>query len=329
MIADHAYQLGDSRAFLRLPGFQERFDTILKVEGLNTAGSVKIKTAREMVLSALARGELRAGMHLIESTSGNLGVALASICAAEHIRLTIVTDPNVNAASARCIEALGAEVVTVTERDRNGGFLQTRIDYITGRLADDSRMVWLNQYVNPANPRAHQSTTAREIESEFGAPDWVFVGVGSTGTLMGCLAHFRAIEAPTRMVGVDTVGSVTFGGLPGPRWIPGLGSSRRPEIFSDDGDFAKCTVPEADTVRICRRIAREHGLLIGGSTGTVLAAVAAMQDRIMTGSQVVVISPDLGERYLDTIYNDRWVIDRYGPDLMHAIEDDVRVSVDR
>lgn len=329
MIVDRAYDSGDRRAFLRLPGYQQHGEVLLKLEGLNPTGSIKVKTAREMVLSALVDGTLRAGMHLIESTSGNLGVALASICAAENLRLTVVTDPNANAQSVRHIEALGAEVVTVTRHDRNGGYLQTRIDCIAARLAADPELVWLNQYGNPANPRAHRTTTAREIEAELGAPDWIFVGVGSAGTLMGCLSHFRAVHAPTRVVAVDAAGSVTFGGAPGTRRIPGLGASRRPELFRDGPDFDKCVVAEADTILVCRRVARRYGLLVGGSTGTALAAVSAMGESILPGSRVVVISPDLGERYLDTIYNDGWVLDHYGPELARTIARDAARVTDR
>jgi cysteine synthase A len=319
VLFEHAHDTGFGQAFLRLPGFQEGIETVLKLEGLNPAGSIKIKTAREMLSTALADGTLREGGRLIESSSGNLGVALATICAAEGIRLTVVTDPNANARSVRTIRALGAEIVTVTERDLNGGFLQTRIDYIRSRLATDPGLVWLNQYASTANARAHQETTAREILAEFEAPDAVFVGVGSSGTLMGCLAHFRAVRAPTRVVAVDSAGSVTFGGAPGPRWIPGLGASRRPEIFRDGDDFEKCVVPEAETIRVCRRIARRYGLLVGGSTGTALAAVEAARGRLARFSRVVVVSPDLGERYLDTIYDDDWVRGRFGPDLLGAV----------
>ncbi|MFH9354575.1 2,3-diaminopropionate biosynthesis protein SbnA [Kitasatospora sp. NPDC017646] len=318
MILDQVHDVGSGQVFLRLPGYLEHADTVLKLEGLNPAGSIKLKTAREMVSTALAAGELRSGGHLIESTSGNLGVALATICAAEGIRLTVVTDPNANSRSVQCIRALGADVVIVTERDANGGFLQTRIDDIKRRLLADPELVWLNQYSNAANAQAHRRTTAREITDEFGAPDWLFVGVGSSGTLMGCLDHFRTIGAATRIVAVDAAGSVTFGGPAGPRTIPGLGASRRPEIFRDAGDFEKCVVAEADTVRVCREVARRYGLLLGGSTGTALAALTAMRHRIAPRSRVVVVSPDLGERYLDTIYDDDWVALHFGPELLRA-----------
>jgi N-(2-amino-2-carboxyethyl)-L-glutamate synthase len=271
-----------------------------------------------MVESAERSGVLRPGVELIESTSGNLGVALAALCAGRGVPVTLVTDPNTNARSVRHMEALGARIVTVTERDRNGGFLETRINYIRWRLTEQPNLVWLNQYASPANSRAHRDGTAAQIVAEFGLPDWLFVGVGSSGTLMGCVERFRRIGAPTRIVGVDVDGSVTFGRPPGPRWIPGLGTSRRPEIFVDEG-FEKCVVQEADTIRLCRWVARRYGLLLGGSTGSALAAVESLAREIPDGSRVLVISPDLGDRYLDTVYDDDWVLARFGPTVLEHV----------
>lgn len=237
-----------------------------------------------MILDAEARGRITPGCELIESTSGNLGVALASICAARGYRITLVTDPNVNVRTLRFIKALGAEVVMVDQRDRAGGYLATRIEYIRRRTAADSRLIWLNQYANPVNATAHSIHTVGEILEGFGAPNWLFVGTGTSGTLMGCVRGLREAGASTNIVAVDAVGSVTFGGASGRRWIPGIGTSRVPEIFIDDGSFRKVLVDERDAVRTCRRVAREHGLLLGGSSGSTLAAVAALSDRIAPGA---------------------------------------------
>lgn len=316
VIADHAFEVFSEHAFLALPGFAGRFSTTLKIEGLNPAGSIKLKTARSLVEDLERSGRLKPGNALIESTSGNLGTALASVCAAKGYPVTLVTDPNANGASVRAMRALGAQVVVVTERDANGGFLETRIDCVRRRLAADPALIWANQYANPANPGAHQRHTAQEIISGFGFPDWLFIGAGTSGTLMGCVRAFRALDAPTRIVAVDSVGSVTFGNPPQPRHIPGLGSSRPSQLLCDDGSFEKVLIPEADTVRTCRRVARRYGLLSGGSTGTVLSAIERLAPVIARGSRVLALSPDLGDRYLDTIYNNDWVVERYGPEVL-------------
>jgi N-(2-amino-2-carboxyethyl)-L-glutamate synthase len=311
-LANRVSDVVTGRVFVQLPGFVPGFDTTVKLEGLNPAGSIKLKTARGMLDAASAEGLIGPGSELVESTSGNLGIALASICAERGYRVTLVTDPNTNAQSVRHMKAFGATVVVVRERDRNGGYLQTRIDYIHSRLAENPKLFWLNQYANPANLAAHYDGTAREIERDFGLPDWLFVGVGSAGTLMGCVDRFRDIGAPTRIVAVDAVGSVTFDGTAaGRRWIPGIGSSRRPELFRHHG-FQQQLVAERDAVGMCRQVALEYGLLLGGSSGAVLAAVRAVRDRIDPGSQVLAVCPDMGDRYLDTVYDDDWVAARFG-----------------
>lgn len=315
-VRERIHDIGAPHAFLTLPGFRPRFQTTLKLEALNAAGSIKLKAAREMLSAAEDEGLVRSGTALIESTSGNLGIALAMVCAAKGHRLTLVTDPNTPVQSIRHMRALGAEVVVVRDRDRNGGYLQTRIDLIEDRLRLTPGLVWLNQYRNPANARAHSRHTMTEILDGFGIPDWLFVGVGSTGTFMGCLRTVREHRLPTRMVAVDAVGSVTFGGATVPRHLPGLGASRRPELFEDDGSFTKASVTERDTVRTCRQVARAYGFLPGASTGTALSAVTALDERIPAGSRVLVIAPDLGERYLGTLYDDDWVGRTLGADTL-------------
>jgi cysteine synthase A len=295
--------------------------TSVKLEGLNPAGSIKAKAAEQMVLEAELEGRLSPGSRLIESSSGNLGVALASLCAARGYHLTIVVDPNTNARTARKAHAFGAEVVMVHERDTAGGFLQSRIDHIRRALRDDPDLVWLNQYVNPANPAAHQHMTMREIVDAFGEPDWLFVGVGTAGTLMGCLAGIRDLGLSTRVVAVEPTGSVIFGGPPGSRHIPGIGASRPSELFRRSAPFLEMTIDEVDAVRTCREVARRHGLLLGGSSGSVLAAVRQMRPRLNPGERVLAISPDMGDAYLETIYDDAWVAARFGDDALRPCAD--------
>jgi cysteine synthase A len=301
----------DDHAFLAVKNLFSGV-TWLKVEGLNPAGSIKLKPAAGMIGDLERKNQLRPGSHLIESSSGNLGVAIAAICAERGYRFTCVVDPNTSHQNCRIIKAFGANVVVVHEKDANGGYLGSRISYIQRTVAVDPSIIWLNQYANPANPAAHFDTTARAISESFERIDYLFVGAGTTGTLMGCRDFFQTNRPDTKIVAVDSVGSVTFGHPPSPRYIPGLGTSRCPEIFNRKGLFALERVKEAEAVRLCRWLARSHGLLAGGSTGTVLAGVLAWCDRIDRDAVVVAISPDCGERYLDTIYSDDWVRARFG-----------------
>jgi cysteine synthase A len=299
--------------FLDLTGFVPGVELALKLEGLNPAGSIKLKTAVGLVEAAENSGALLPGGHVIESSSGNLGIALSSVCASRGYAFTCVVDPNTSRQSKALMRALGAEVVLVDERDACGGYLQSRIDHIAARLREDPSLVWPNQYANQANPGAHHDTTAPSIVKQFPMVDHLFVGAGTTGTLMGVARYFRQYSPHTRIVAVDTEGSITFGFPPGPRRIPGLGTSRRPEIFRPGQVDETVLVPEADAIRMCRRLAAERGLILGGSTGAVLSGVQRLRADIPSGSRVVAISPDNGDRYLQTVYSDEWVLDHYSP----------------
>jgi cysteine synthase A len=213
------------------------------------------------------------------------------------------------------MEALGSRVHVVNEPDPVTGFLGARIDYIRRLRASDDCYVWLNQYANPGNWRAHYRRTAPAIAQQFPDLDVLFVGAGTTGTLMGCARWFREQPRPPRIVAVDSVGSVTFGGPSGRRMIPGLGTSVRPALLDESYVDEVILVEEPETVRFCHRLA-SRGFVFGGSTGTVVSgAVRWLAQHPDSDLTAVAIAPDLGERYLDTVYNVDWLRDAYGDEL--------------
>lgn len=288
----------------------------LKCEGFNFAGSIKIKAAREMVEAAEREGRLRPGSILVESSSGNLGVALSMIAASKGYEFVCVTDSRCNLATRRMMESLGSQVHIIVDPDPESGYLGARINHVRELCAADRRYVWLNQYTNPANWMAHYRTTAPAIAREFPRLDVLFVGAGTTGTLMGCARWFAEWDRPVRVVAVDSVGSVTFGGAPGMRMIPGLGTSVRPPMLDESVIDEVVMVREADTIRACHRLAHS-GFLFGGSTGTVVTGAMDWLTRHGDpGLTAVAIAPDLGERYLDTIYQSNWVHDLYGESVL-------------
>ncbi|MFI9648281.1 2,3-diaminopropionate biosynthesis protein SbnA [Streptomyces sp. NPDC052040] len=288
----------------------------LKCEGFNFAGSIKLKAAIEMVETAEREGVLKPESILVESSSGNLGVALSMIAASKGYRFLCVTDSRCNLSTRLLMEALGSQVHIVADLDANGGFLGARIDYVRELCASDDRYVWLGQYTNPGNWRAHFRTTAPQIAEEFPKLDVLFIGAGTTGTLMGCARYFREWHRPVRIVAVDSVGSVAFGGKPGRRMIPGLGMSMRPPLLDESLVDEVIRVEEADTIRACHRLAR-RGFLFGGSTGTVVSgAMDWLSHHDTRGLTAVGIAPDLGERYLDTIYQSNWLEALYGDRIL-------------
>ncbi|MGW7528469.1 2,3-diaminopropionate biosynthesis protein SbnA [Streptomyces sp. NPDC054783] len=292
----------------------------LKCEAFNFAGSIKLKAAKEMVESAERDGILARDSVLVESSSGNLGVALSVIAASKGYRFLCVTDSRCNLSTRLLMEAVGSEVHIVADQDSNGGFLGTRIEYVRALCASDGRYVWLSQYTNEGNWWAHYRTTGPEIARQFPEVDVLFVGAGTTGTLMGCARYFRQRHRPVRIVAVDSVGSVAFGGEPGRRMIPGLGMSMRPPLLDESYVDEVIQVEEADTIRMCQRMAR-RGFLFGGSTGTVVSAATDWLAR-HDGSAVtaVAIAPDLGERYLDTVYQTNWLQDLYGDQVLDTAD---------
>jgi cysteine synthase A len=289
----------------------------LKCEGFNFAGSIKLKAAIAMIEAAERSGVLNQESVLIESSSGNLGVALAVIAASKGYGFECVTDSRCNLATRQLIEAMGARVHVVTEPDPTGGYLAARINHVRAKAAADPRYVWLNQYTNPSNWRAHYRRTAPAIASRFPDLQVLFVGAGTTGTLMGCARYFARFAPDVAVVAVDTVGSVTFGGPVLPRMIPGLGTGIRPALLDKSYVDHVVHVAERDTVRACHRLA-QHGFLFGGSTGTVVHGAAGWLATHRPDEDVtaVAIAPDLGERYLDTVYQPSWVEEIYGAGVL-------------
>jgi N-(2-amino-2-carboxyethyl)-L-glutamate synthase len=292
----------------------------LKCEGFNFAGSIKLKVAKEMVDAATRDGILTPTSILIESSSGNLGVALSMIATNRGYRFVCVTDSRCNLTTRLLMEALGSQVHVITEPDPVGGLLGARIGYVRALCASDERYVWLNQYINPANWQAHYRTTAPAIAREFPQLDVLFVGVGTSGTLMGCARYFRERDPHVRLIAVDSVGSVAFGGPPGRRLIPGIGTGERPPLLDASYVDDVVHVEEAETIRVCHRLAR-RGFIFGGSTGTVVSgATRWLAEHGASDLTAVAIAADLGERYLDTLYQRRWIEYRYGdvlgPDVL-------------
>lgn len=306
MLANSPAELIHGDCFLALSNFAAHFTLNIKLEGLAATGSIKLKSAAHMVSQMERAGKLTQGSRIIESSSGNLGLALSMICAAKGYQFTCVSDPNLSPQTARMIRAYGADLIIVREKDRNGGYLGARIELIKSMLARDAQLVWINQYENRENVEAHYHSTGPEIFRRFPKLDYLFVGSGTTGTLGGVSRYFADHSPATRILAVDSQGSVTFGGKAGKRHIPGLGTSEPPAIREYSVFSEMLMVPEADAVKMCHRLAKQ-GILLGGSSGTVLCGVASYAHRIEAGASVVAISPDMGDRYIDTIYDPVWV----------------------
>ncbi|MFE7181812.1 2,3-diaminopropionate biosynthesis protein SbnA [Streptomyces erythrochromogenes] len=311
-IISTADELFDSDVYVDL-GRTLRIPLHLKCEGFNFAGSVKLRAATSMVESSIRLGLIDEHSTMVESSSGNLGVALSVVAAARSLRFVCVTDPKCNPATVKLMRALGSEVVVADRPDADGSYLTARKTLVRELCSRNSGYVWLNQYENPANWLAHYENTAPLIGKQFPDLDVLFIGTGTGGTLTGCVRWFRDNRPGVRIVAVDTVGSVNFGMPAGPRYLPGLGASEPMPLVEATPMDEIVRVHERDAVRMCRRLAR-HGFLMGGSTGTVVSGAARWLDRHDPAATLtsVAISADMGDRYIETVYDDAWVRSTYG-----------------
>ena len=283
-------------------------DVIAKLEFLNPGGSVKDRPARFIIEQGLRDGTIRPDTHLIESSSGNLGIALAMIARVYGLTFTCVVDPKIMSTNLQILQHLGARIDMVHEPDDQGGFLKTRIRRVHELLQTIPHSRWINQYANQLNWQAHYYATGSEIVDELDGPiDCLVAAVSTTGTILGMARRLRTAFPHLRVVAVDAEGSIIFGAPPGPRHIPGIGASRVPELLSRDEIDEVVYVDDREAILGCRDLAACEGILAGGSSGSVIAAVSKLLPTFPACYRVLTLFPDRGERYLDTVYDDDWV----------------------
>lgn len=275
----------------------------LKLESYNACGSIKDRTAQSLLHAVEA--DVDPSLGVIESTSGNLGVALAALCSARRLPFTAVVDPRTSELLVMRMRRLGAQVVVVDHPDHEGGYLLSRLKYVERELRRQPGLVWTDQYGNEANPNAHQHGTAAELWAQLSAATTVCIAVSTGGTLAGFQRFVASSGAPWRLRGVDVVGSVALGGTAGPRLLSGIGSSR-PATFVPPGTADPVFVTPHEAVSACLWLLRTTGIDVGGSSGAAIAA-ALQQLRDDAGLlDVTCICPDGGDRYLSTLYCAEW-----------------------
>lgn len=290
------------------------FRLFAKLEGLNPGGSSKDRPAWGIVRQAMEDGEIDSETVIVESSSGNMGIGLAQICAYLGLRLICVVDKRTAPQNLQVLAAYGAEVEVITEPDpETGDLLIARIHRVQALLAEHPKSFWPNQYANLANAASHYRTTIREVVDALdGELDYLFCAVSTCGTIRGCGDYLRRHHADTRLIAVDAEGSVIFGCEPKKRLVPGLGAGRVPELLDRDLVDEVLFIDDRDCVAGCRRLARREGILAGGSSGGVVTAIERFAGHIPDGANCVAILPDRGDRYLDLVYSDDWVRRNFG-----------------
>ncbi len=274
-------------------------DILAKVESFNPLSSIKDRTALSMVTDAENKGLLKEGGTIIESTSGNTGIALAFICASKGYKLILTMPETMSIERRQLLQILGAEVV-----------LTPGTEGMTGAVSKAQQLqkeiqgaIMLQQFDNPANPKVHRETTAKEIwEDSGGKADILVAGVGTGGTITGISETLKKKKKNFKTIAVEPdTSAVLSGGKPGAHKIQGIGAGFVPSVLNKDILDEVIRVKDEDAGIMARRLAKEEGILVGISSGAALwAAVEAAKRPENKGKNIVVILPDSGERYLST-----------------------------
>jgi 2,3-diaminopropionate biosynthesis protein SbnA len=241
-----------------------RLTLFAKLEYHSVVGSLKDRPAYYMLRDAIRRGVVRRTTTVIESSSGNTAAALAVFCRILGLTFIPIVDPNIQNHYRGLLQSAGAQVVGVNQRDETGGYLKTRLAKVQELLETIPDVFWTDQYRNPSAMEAHYEMTAGAIIASFSSLDYVFIGVGTAGTIAGVSQRLKAHFPNVKVVAVDAEGSVIFGQKPRRRYIPGIGSSVVPDLLRYAIIDHTVHVRELDTVDACLELLREHQILAVG-----------------------------------------------------------------
>jgi cysteine synthase A len=273
---------------------------LAKIEGRNPAYSVKCRIGASMIWDGEKRGVLKPGMHVVEPTSGNTGIALAFVCAARGYPLTLTMPETMSIERRQMLKAFGAELVLTPGAEGMRGAIGKAEE-----LAADPRFFMPQQFKNPANPEIHVKTTGPEIWDDTNGKVDIFVsGVGTGGTITGVSRYFEKVKGqPLHSVAVEPAESAVLSGKPpGRHKIQGIGAGFIPEVVDRSLIDEVMTITDDEAIEMARRVAKEEGIICGISCGAAMAVALKVAARPESeGKTIVTVLPDSGERYLSTV----------------------------
>lgn len=270
-----------------------------KCEFFNPLNSVKDRIGVAMIEAGEREGKVKPDTHIVEPTSGNTGIALAFVCAAKGLRLTLTMPESMSVERRALLRALGAELVLTPASEGMKGAIAR-----AGAIVTEEKNAWMpQQFENPANPAIHEKTTGVEIWEDSGHNiDAIVAGVGTGGTITGVARYIKAKNPNFKAIAVEPVDSpVISGGNPGPHKIQGIGAGFIPKNLDTSLVDETITVSNEEAFQWARRLAKEEGIMAGISSGANMCAAAKLAARPeWKGKRIVAIMPSLGERYLST-----------------------------
>jgi len=307
---EHVIDLVGNTPLVKLGALAEGVPaTVLaKVEYFNPGGSVKDRIALRMIEAAEASGELKPGGTIVEPTSGNTGVGLAMVAQRKGYKCVFVCPDKVSEDKRNTLKAYGAEVVvcpTAVAPEHPDSYYN-----VSDRLVREIENAWKpDQYANPENPESHYHSTGPEIWRQTEGKITHFVaGVGTGGTISGTGRYLKEVsDGRVKVVGADPEGSVYSGGTGRPYLVEGVGEDFWPAAYDRDIADEIIAISDAESFQVTRRLAREEGLLVGGSCGMAAAAAIQLARRLGPDDVVVVLLPDGGRGYLSKVFNDDWM----------------------
>jgi cystathionine beta-synthase len=290
----------------------------LKLESQNPGGSIKDRVGLAMIEAAEADGRLKPGGVIVEATAGNTGLGLALVGRVKGYRVVLVVPDKMSSEKILHLKALGADI-HLTRSDVGKGHPEYYQDYAARLAREIPGAFFADQFNNPANPLAHETTTGPEIWQQSGHDvDAIVVGVGSSGTLTGLTRYFRGVQPELEFVLADPKGSILADYVATGRvsdtsgsWaVEGIGEDFIPSIADMSGVRKAYTIADEESFAAARELLRAEGLLGGSSTGTLLAAALKYCREQTTPKRVVTFVCDTGTRYLSKVYNDGWMVDQ-------------------
>ncbi|MDD2717802.1 MAG: cystathionine beta-synthase [Candidatus Wallbacteria bacterium] len=279
----------------------------LKAEFLNPGGSVKDRVGLKMIEAAEKEGRIRPGGTIIEATSGNTGVGLALVASVKGYKCIFVMPDKMSQEKISLLKSYGAEVVitpTAVPPDSPESY-----NGVADRLAKETPNSFRpDQFGNPENPLAHYLSTGPEIwEDSNGMVDVFVAGIGTGGTISGTAKYLKEKKPEIKVIGADPVGSILSGDSPKPYKVEGIGEDFIPKTYNHQLVDEMIRVSDKESFNTARRLGREEGMLVGGSSGTALAAAVKYAQRLTQPKFIVALMPDTGRNYINKIFSDQWM----------------------